>query len=149
GLRDQLQATIGVHVLIASEAVCIDQVEAHDRGPFRRPLHAAPALDSAAGRILAAHADDDEWERIAADHPDLEARREEWRSAHHRPTPPPAPPAARRPRRRPPPRPPAPPPRRGARPGAPRHPPRARPAPPPPPPPRPPARACPPAPPHA
>lgn len=83
GLRDQLQATIGVHVLIASEAVCIDQVEAHDRGPFRRPLHAAPALDSAAGRILAAHADDDEWERIAADHPDLEARREEWRSVHH------------------------------------------------------------------
>lgn len=83
GLRDQLQATIGVHVLIHGEAVCIDQVEAQDRGPFRRPLHAACALDSAAGRILAAHADDEEWARFAAARPDLHGQREEWRTAPH------------------------------------------------------------------
>lgn len=64
GLRDQLGATIGVHVLIGDEAVCIDQAEAQDRGPFRRPLRSAPALESAAGRILAAHAGDEVWEAI-------------------------------------------------------------------------------------
>ena len=64
GLRDQLGATIGVHVLIGDEAVCIDQAEAQDRGPFRRPLRSAPALESAAGRILAAHAGDDVWDAI-------------------------------------------------------------------------------------
>ncbi len=67
GLRDQLGATIGVHVLIGDEAVCIDQAEAQDRGPFRRPLRSVPALESAAGRILAAHAGDDVWEAIRAD----------------------------------------------------------------------------------
>ena len=64
GLRDQLDATIAVHVLIGGEAVCIDQAEARDRGPFRRPLRSVPALESAAGRILAAHAGDEVWESI-------------------------------------------------------------------------------------
>ena len=67
GLRDQLGATIGVHVLIGDEAVCIDQAEAQDRGPFRRPLRSVPALESAAGRILAAHAGDAVWDAIRTD----------------------------------------------------------------------------------
>ncbi|GAA4514435.1 IclR family transcriptional regulator [Brevibacterium yomogidense] len=102
GLRDQLAATIGVHVLISGEAVSIDQVEAQDRGPFRRPLRAVPALESASGRILAAHASDEEWERAVAisregsrglgdaspgDDPDgglpCAEHREEWRAADH------------------------------------------------------------------
>lgn len=98
GLRDQLQATIGVHVLITGEAVCIDQVEAADRGPFRTPLRAIPALDSAPGRVLAAHAEDEVWEEVlrttaeapcaAAGDPAPDARalaelRAQWRAAGH------------------------------------------------------------------
>jgi len=93
GLRDQLGATIGVHVLIGDEAVCIDQTEAQDRGPFRRPLRSAPALESAAGRILAAHADDEVWDALvaagaAADGSadvtaDVTTRRSEWQAAEH------------------------------------------------------------------
>lgn len=95
GLRDQLGATIGVQVLISGEAVSIDQVEAQDRGPFRRPLRALPALESASGRILVAHASDEDWGRAVAaasgsgapglgDGADaVAARREEWRAADH------------------------------------------------------------------
>lgn len=90
GLRDQLGATIGVHVLIGDEAVCIDQAEAQDRGPFRRPLRSAPALESAAGRILAAHAGDEVWETIRTGRTaepgsgaDMPSRRNDWRSAEH------------------------------------------------------------------
>lgn len=101
GLRDQLGATIGVHVLIGDEAVCIDQAEAQDRGPFRRPLRSVPAFESAAGRILAAHAGDEVWDAIRAgraapfgadgpdgpkapaDGPDMTTRRNDWRTAEH------------------------------------------------------------------
>ncbi|GAA2100603.1 IclR family transcriptional regulator [Brevibacterium salitolerans] len=87
-LRDQLDATVGVHVLVAGDAVCIDQVEATDRGPFRRPLHAGPALESAPGRLLAAHAPETTWQDVhAAAAPDTAAEcaplRAEWRAADH------------------------------------------------------------------
>lgn len=87
-LRDQLGATIGVHVLISGEAVCIDQVDAADRGPFRRPLHSAPALATAAGRLLAAHLPDESWSGILAgaqaeSAAEAESRREAWRTSDH------------------------------------------------------------------
>lgn len=61
-LRDQLGATITTSILTAGENVAIDQVDASDRGPFRRPAGFRPALLSAAGRLLAARADDHQWD---------------------------------------------------------------------------------------
>src|SRR5699024_9867766 len=48
-LREQLQATISTSILVGTELVCRDQVDAGDRGPFRAPPDSAPALNSAAG----------------------------------------------------------------------------------------------------
>lgn len=63
-LRDQLQATISTSILVGHELVCLDQVDAGDRGPFRSPPSAVPALHSAAGRLLAARADEASWQAI-------------------------------------------------------------------------------------
>ncbi|WP_029090232.1 IclR family transcriptional regulator [Brevibacterium album] len=87
-LRDELSATIAVHVLISGEAVCIDQVDAADRGPFRRPLRAVPALSTAAGRLLAAHQPDEAWNRILTgsgteDEAEAQSHREDWRRSDH------------------------------------------------------------------
>lgn len=63
-LRDQLQATVSTSILVGTELVCLDQVDAGDRGPFRATPASAPALNSAAGRLLAARADDQLWQQI-------------------------------------------------------------------------------------
>jgi len=63
-LRDQLQATITTSILVGTELVCLDQVDAGDRGPFRAAPGSSPALSSAAGRLLAARAEDQHWQQI-------------------------------------------------------------------------------------
>ena len=68
-LRDQLQATITTSILVGHELVCLDQVDAQDRGPFRSPPGSTSALESAAGRLLAARTDAATWENILADAP--------------------------------------------------------------------------------
>lgn len=87
-LRDQLQATISTSILVGHELVCLDQVDAGDQGPFRSPPASTPALQSAAGRLLAARAADDIWQQILENTPaDIaetarESRRE-WASVEH------------------------------------------------------------------
>lgn len=87
-LRNQLAATISVYVLAGREVMCIDQVDGDDRGPFRRSPRALPALDTAAGRVLAAHAAPEVWaEVLSAAAPETvelaQAHRDEWAAANH------------------------------------------------------------------
>lgn len=87
-LRDQLQATISTSILVGYELVCLDQVDAGDQGPFRSPPASTPALESAAGRLLAARAADERWESIVDRAPtDLantaQQNRQEWANAEH------------------------------------------------------------------
>ncbi|WP_349827081.1 IclR family transcriptional regulator [Brevibacterium litoralis] len=62
-LRDQVAATVSVYELVGAEVVCIDQVDAGDRGAFRAasPRAHNPLL-SAPGRLLLARACKEDWE---------------------------------------------------------------------------------------
>ena len=87
-LRDQLQATISTSILVGHELVCLDQVDAGDQGPFRSPPASTPALETAAGRLLASRTDDEHWQSIMhSTPPDLAAtaqqHRHEWGQADH------------------------------------------------------------------
>lgn len=87
-LRDQLQATITTSILVGHELVFLDQVDARDRGPFRTPHGAVPALESAAGRLLAARTDDATWEKILSEAPPEIAEtarqnKDAWAQAEH------------------------------------------------------------------
>lgn len=84
-LRDQLEATISTSILVGHELVCLDQVDAQDSGPFRSPPGSTPALESAAGRLLASRANDETWQQILTDaSPELantaREQKEEWAS---------------------------------------------------------------------
>ncbi|MFK5633696.1 IclR family transcriptional regulator [Ornithinimicrobium sp. LYQ103] len=87
-LRDQLGATVHVQTLVRGEVVYVDRVEAADRSPYRDAHRVHPALDSAGGRLLAARAEDDAWERaLEAAGPGeaavARAARAEWAAADH------------------------------------------------------------------
>ena len=87
-LRDQLGATVHVQTLVRGEVVYVDRVEAADRSPYRDAHRVHPALDSAGGRLLAARAEDDGWERAleAAEEAVASvarAARDEWAAADH------------------------------------------------------------------
>lgn len=92
-LRDQLRSTVHVQVLVRDEVVYVDRMENHGSGPFREINRVHPALTTAGGRLLAAHAQDEDWEAIlqAADPEDRDEardRRQEWLAAPwlaHRP----------------------------------------------------------------
>ena len=85
-LRDRTEATVRLCVLVGHDTVEIDRIDGDDvGGVFRDAGRVGPALDSAAGRVLLAHADDQTWERAAgatAQAPDAAARTA-WRSATH------------------------------------------------------------------
>lgn len=87
-LRDQLNATISTSILVGHELVCLDQVDAQDRGPFRSPPGSVPALQSAAGRLLASRANDELWEKLLADAPPelatfAQEKKSEWATVEH------------------------------------------------------------------
>lgn len=87
-LRDQLQATISTSILVGDELVCLDQVDARDRGPFRSPPGSVPALQSAAGRLLAARTSNEVWEKLleeaSAEIADIARdNRAEWAEVEH------------------------------------------------------------------
>lgn len=87
-LRDQLHATISTSILVGHELVCLDQVDAQDRGPFRSPPGSTPALQSAAGRLLAARTDMDTWGEILEATPaeiaeTARQNKDEWANAAH------------------------------------------------------------------
>ncbi len=60
-LRDTLNATIHVSVLVRSSVVYVDRVDAGDGGPYRDSHRVADALSTASGRLLAARAADEVW----------------------------------------------------------------------------------------
>lgn len=68
-LRDATGATVQVALLVRGSVVYVDRVDGGadgHAGPYRDPHRVRPALGTAAGRVLAAHADDDAWEQVMA-----------------------------------------------------------------------------------
>ena len=62
-LRNLTKATILVALLVRHEVAYIDRVDGEDiNGVFRTSHRVQPALDTAAGRILLAHAPRDQWD---------------------------------------------------------------------------------------
>lgn len=85
-LRQLVDATVAVQVLVRSSVVMIDRVDGPDSGLFREPHAVRPALDTAGGRLLAARASDEVWAEVLdqsdpADRSEARARRREWASA--------------------------------------------------------------------
>lgn len=82
-LRQLVDATVAVQVLVRSSVVMIDRVDGPDSGLFREPHAVRPALDTAGGRLLAARASDEVWAKVleqadAGDRSEARARRREW-----------------------------------------------------------------------
>ena len=91
-LRDTLDATIHVAVLVRSSVVYVDRVDAGDGGPYRDSHRVVDALSTAAGRLLAARASDEVWLHCVKDYAGAidvspEQLRDDWRSAVHLATP--------------------------------------------------------------
>lgn len=61
-LRDQLEHTIHVEILVHGEVIYVDRVDGTGPGPYRDAHRVAPALSCAGGRLLAARADDGAWQ---------------------------------------------------------------------------------------
>lgn len=85
-LRDLVRSTIVVQTLVRSSVVTIDRVDGPDAGLYREPHAAGEVLTTAAGRLLAARASDDEWKAILEscseeDRAVAEAARDEWAAA--------------------------------------------------------------------
>lgn len=65
GLRDLTKATIEVCVLAQSTVICVDRIDGESGpGVFRQSSRVLPTLESAAGRVLAAHGDEAAWSAL-------------------------------------------------------------------------------------
>ncbi|WP_374999909.1 IclR family transcriptional regulator [Aeromicrobium sp. CTD01-1L150] len=89
-LRDQLGCTIHVQTLVRGQVVYVDRVDGGDRSPYRDTHRVSSALAHAGGRLLAARAEDEEWDRVldqaAADDrvvAEAQGQRAEWAAADH------------------------------------------------------------------
>lgn len=87
-LRDALDATVHVALLVRESVVYVDRVDGHDGGPYRESHRVANALDSPAGRLLASRADDVAWRQCLADKPgsldgEPDDLRESWSRASY------------------------------------------------------------------
>ncbi|WP_051204149.1 MULTISPECIES: IclR family transcriptional regulator [Nocardioides] len=87
-LRDTLQTTIHVAVLVRESVVYVDRIDASDGGPYRDSHRVTDALSTAAGRMLAARAGDEVWKQCVASHAGLvdedpDRLRAEWSRAAH------------------------------------------------------------------
>lgn len=85
-LRDTLQTTVHVAVLVRESVVYVDRIDAGDGGPYRDSHRVTDALSTSAGRMLAAQAGDDLWQQCVSAHPgplehDEAALRTEWSKA--------------------------------------------------------------------
>ena len=84
-LRDTLQATIHVALLVRESVVYVDRIDAADGGPYRESHRVANALATPSGRLLVSRAGDEAWERCLAEYPgtlqDADDRRAEWAAA--------------------------------------------------------------------
>lgn len=88
-LRDQLDHTVHVQILVRGEVVYVDRVDGAERGPYRDTHRVGPALSCAGGRVLAARATDDEWrwalERATEEDREVatDEERARWASLEH------------------------------------------------------------------
>ncbi|WP_203337731.1 IclR family transcriptional regulator [Nocardioides limicola] len=67
-LRDALDATVTVALVVRESVVYVDRVDGRDGGPYRESHRLANALDTAAGRLLIARSDDASWQRCLDTH---------------------------------------------------------------------------------
>jgi IclR family transcriptional regulator, acetate operon repressor len=86
-LRDALNSTVVVGVLLRSHIVYVDRVEAaRSAGPFRESARMRHAFDTAAGRLLIARAGDEAWQQAKAmlhNGGPTAAQRTAWANASH------------------------------------------------------------------
>lgn len=87
-LRDTVGRTVHIAVLVRGSVVYVDRVDGPDGGLYRDTHRVLPALETAAGRVLAARADDEAWKRaLEAATPDqsraAEDERENWLTASY------------------------------------------------------------------
>lgn len=67
-LRDTLQTTIHVALLVRESVVYVDRVDAAHGDPYRESHRVSNALDTPSGRLLVSRASDETWSRCLADH---------------------------------------------------------------------------------
>ncbi|QRO87781.1 IclR family transcriptional regulator [Kytococcus sedentarius] len=86
-LHQEVSATVQLSMLVRGELVVLDRIEGSDPGPYREPRRPQPALESAAGRLLAARGSDEVWRAAVeqstqpgAEEPS-ESARNEWATA--------------------------------------------------------------------
>ncbi|MGH3432874.1 MAG: IclR family transcriptional regulator [Thermocrispum sp.] len=87
-LRDAIGQTVHVAVLVRGHVVYVDRVDSSGGGLYRDTHQVHPALETAAGRVLAARAAEDAWQQaIDAASPDDRKQAEDdrgaWRAAAH------------------------------------------------------------------
>jgi IclR family acetate operon transcriptional repressor len=87
-LRDAIGASVHVALLVRGSVAYVDRVDGRDAGLYRDPHRVLPALRTAAGRVLAARADDAGWELVCAaasesDQAYAKRERDAWRAASH------------------------------------------------------------------
>jgi IclR family acetate operon transcriptional repressor len=87
-VRDALGTTVHVALYLRGSVAYVDRVEGDDGGLYREPHRIVLALSTAAGRILAARADETGWEQALARADEAERRtaghrRADWRAADH------------------------------------------------------------------
>lgn len=87
-LRDDLGSTVHVAVLVRDSVVYVDRVDGGDSSPYRDSHRVDPALSTPSGRLLAARADDDLWQRCLDGYPgpldaDGAVLRKLWRDASY------------------------------------------------------------------
>lgn len=88
GLRDQVAATVEVAVLSRAQVLYVERVDGASGALYRDSHRVLPALRTAAGRLLAARADDATWDLALAEAPaderaDLATQRLAWAGAEY------------------------------------------------------------------
>lgn len=72
-LRDEVDGTVHIQLLVDTSVVYVDRVDGADSGPYRHPFGLPPALLTPGGRLLAARAEDERW-KLALDDVDEPTR---------------------------------------------------------------------------
>ena len=85
-LRDAVGASVHIALLIRGSVAYVDRVDGRDAGLYRDPHRVLPALRTAAGRVMAAHADRAAWDLVyaaasEADRKLVDAELATWRQA--------------------------------------------------------------------
>jgi DNA-binding IclR family transcriptional regulator len=87
-VRDALHTSVHIVLYTRGSVAYVDRADGADVGPYREPHRVEPALRTAPGRLLAAHADDPGWHAALALVDSAERalatdERSYWRSATH------------------------------------------------------------------